>query len=90
MALEETHQQTTSRHKFLKKVKEVHDDSAGKILSLVDVALGDPGRFQAIRSKILDIINDARRDFQQELERHYVMEFVSTVRDVIVFNKTNK
>jgi hypothetical protein len=84
MALEETQVQSRSRAKFVKKVKEVHDRASGQILDLVHVSLGDEGKFKAIRSKILRVINDAGRNFDKELERHYVMEYVSTVDDVIV------
>jgi hypothetical protein len=84
MALEETQVQTRSRLKFEKKVKEIHDRASGQILDLVDVSLGDEGKFKAIRSKILRVINDAGRNFQKELERHYAMEYVSTTEDIIV------
>ena len=89
MALEETQVQSRSRAKFVKKVKEVHDRASGQILDLVDVSLGDEGKFKAIRSKILRVINDAGRNFDKELERYYVMEYVSTVDDVIVVGSGN-
>jgi hypothetical protein len=89
MASEETQVQTRSRAKFLKKIKEVHDRASGQILDLVDVSLGDEGKFKAIRSKILRVINDAGRNFDKELERHYLMEYVSTSDDVIVFGSGN-
>jgi hypothetical protein len=84
MAQDETPVQIKSREKFQKTVKEIHDKVAGQVLDLVDVSLGDEGKFKAIRSKILRLINDAGRLFQKELERHYVMEYVSTSEDVIV------
>ena len=84
MAQDETQIQTRSRDKFQKKVKEVHDRVSGQILDLVDVSLGDDGKFRSIRSKILRVINDAGRAFQKELAEHYVMEYVSTVEDIIV------
>jgi hypothetical protein len=89
MASEETQVQARSRAKFLKKIKEVHDRASGQILDLVDVSLGDEGKFKAIRSKILRVINDAGRNFDKELERHYLMEYVSTADDVIVFGSGN-
>lgn len=90
MAKEETQVQTRSREKFEKKIKEVHDRASGQILDLVDVSLGDEGKFRAIRSKILRVINDAGRAFQKELEKHYNMEYVSTVDDVIVVGGAQK
>jgi hypothetical protein len=89
MASEETQVQTRSRAKFEKTVKEIHDRASGQILDLVDVSLGDEGKFKAIRSKILRVVNDAGRKFQKELEQHYRMEYVSTVDDVIVFGHGN-
>lgn len=86
MAQDETAIQTKGREKFQKKIKEVHDRASGQILDLVDVSLGDEGKFRAIRSKILRVINDSGRLLQKELERSYTMEYVSTVDDVIVVN----
>lgn len=86
MAQDETQVQTKGREKFQKKIKEVHDRASGQILDLVDVSLGDEGKFRAIRSKILRVINDSGRLLQKELERSYVLEYVSTVDDVIVIN----
>lgn len=83
MAQDETPVQTKSREKFQRTVKEIHDRVSGQILDLVDVSLGDEGKFRAIRSKILRVINDAGRLFQKELERHYLMEYVSTSEDII-------
>jgi hypothetical protein len=86
MAQEETAVQTKSREKFEKKIKEVLDRASGQILDLVDVSLGDEGKFRAIRSKILRVVNDSGRLFQKELEKHYIMEYVSTSYDVIEVN----
>ena len=86
MAQDDTQVQVRSREKFQKKIKEVLDRASGQILDLVDVSLGDEGKFRAIRSKILRVINDSGRLFQKELEKNYVMEYVSTVDDVIVVN----
>lgn len=90
MAKEETAAQTRSREKFTKRVKEVHNKASGQILDLVDVSLGDEGKFKAIRSKILRVINDVGRLFEKELETHYTMDYVSTVDDVIVFTDHKK
>ena len=84
MAQDETQVQARSREKFQKKIKEVHDRASGQILDLVDVSLGDEGKFRAIRSKILRVINDSGRLFHKELENHYIMEYISTVDDVIM------
>ena len=84
MAQDETQVQTRSRQKFEKKIKELHDRASGQILDLIDVSLGDEGKFRAIRSKILRVINDSGRAFQKELERNYIMEYVSTVDDIII------
>lgn len=84
MEKKETQIQSRSRLKFQAKIKEVHDKTSGQVLDLVDVALGDDGKFKAIRPKILRALNDARRICEKELETHYLMEYVSTVDDVIV------
>lgn len=90
MAREESQVQTRSREKFCTRVKEIHNKASGQILDLVDVSLADEAKFKAIRSKILRVINDAGRLLEKELEKHYSVDYVSVVDDVIVFNDGNK
>jgi len=87
MAKEETAVQVRSREKFIKRIKEVNNKASGQILDLIDVSLGDEGKFKAIRSKILRVINDVGRLLEKELETHYLMEYDSTVDDIIVVTK---
>jgi hypothetical protein len=90
MAKEETAVQARSREKLVKRIKEVNNQASGKILDLVDVSLGDEGKFKAIRSKILRVINDVGRLLEKELEINYIMEYDSTVEDVIVVAGSKK
>jgi hypothetical protein len=55
----------------------------GDILDLTEVALGDPGRQKALRSKVLKLSNDAIRTVQREVEERYTVSYVPPATDVI-------
>lgn len=58
-----------------------------EVLDLTDVALGDPGRQRALRSKVLKISNDIIRTVQRELDEKYTVKYVPPTEDVIVVRK---
>lgn len=53
------------------------------ILSISEVAIGDPQRYKAFRSKVLRSGNDAIRDVKRLLDVNYQVVFIPTNEDII-------
>lgn len=88
MAKVETQAQKDSRLKLEGKLKKETDRMIGSILSIFEVTVEEKNRLEQIKAQVKRIINDTRRSIEKELERQYLIEYVSTVDDVIVFNNS--
>ena len=58
------------------------------ILDFVEVGIGDPSRYNALRKKILRVANDAIRDINKDIDLNYVVTFVPSKEDIL--EVTNK
>ena len=83
----ESPQQTRSRELFNSKIDSIMKEMFGSILDFVEVAIGSKEKFMPLRSKILRVSNDAVRNLKKELERHYIMDYVSDTREVLIFKQ---
>lgn len=52
-------------------------EAADEILNLAEVAIGDPHRYNAFRSKVLRSLNNAARDINKELKEGKLYEFTA-------------
>lgn len=90
MAQEETQVQTRSRKKLEKKIEEETNQIIGSVLAIFESIVDEENRLNRIKSQVKRAINNARRGLEKELERHYLVEYVSTVDDIIVVNGSSK
>lgn len=72
-----------SRDKLKRDVEHSVLRSADDILNIAEVAIGDPQRYKAFRSKVLRSANDAVREVKKTIDINYQVLFVPTNEDVI-------
>ena len=72
-----------SREKLKRDVEHNVLKSADDILNIAEVAIGDPQRYKAFRSKVLRSANDAVREIKKIVDMNYQVLFVPTNEDVI-------
>lgn len=72
-----------SRDKLKRDVEVSVLKSADDILNIAEVAIGDPQRYKAFRSKVLRSANDAVREVKKTLDMNYQVLFVPTNEDII-------
>lgn len=87
MALEETKTQSKSREKLVGDMQQKMNRSQGRILDLVESAIGNKERYNTVRPKILRETNDFMRALEKILNMNYRVEFEATNEDLIVVNK---
>jgi hypothetical protein len=74
---------TRSRDKLKRDVEDSVLKSADDILNIAEVAIGDPQRYKAFRSKVLRSANDAVRQIKKTVDMNYQVLFVPTNEDII-------
>ena len=57
------------------------------ILDFTEVAVGDAGRYGALRAKVLRLANDTIREIEKDLDTDYTVEFIPK-HDVVVIKKS--
>ena len=72
-----------SRDKLKRDVEASVLRSADDILNIAEVAIGDPQRYKAFRSKVLRSANDAVREIKKTVDMNYQVLFVPTNEDII-------
>jgi len=72
-----------SRDKLKRDVETKVLRSADDILNIAEVAIGDPQRYKAFRSKVLRSVNDAVREVKKTIDMNYQVLFVPTNEDII-------
>lgn len=72
-----------SRDKLKRDVEVSVLKSADDILNIAEVAIGDPQRYKAFRSKVLRSANDAVREVKKTIDMNYQVLFVPTNEDII-------
>lgn len=72
-----------SRDKLKRDVETSVLKSADDILNIAEVAIGDPQRYKAFRSKVLRSANDAVREIKKTMDMNYQVLFVPTNEDII-------
>jgi hypothetical protein len=72
-----------SRDKLKRDVEQSVLRSADDILNIAEVAIGDPQRYKAFRSKVLRSANDAVREVKKTIDMNYQVLFVPRNEDVI-------
>lgn len=72
-----------SRDKLKRDVEQSVLRSADDILNIAEVAIGDPQRYKAFRSKVLRSANDAVREVKKTIDMNYQVLFVPTNEDII-------
>jgi hypothetical protein len=90
MAYDETKIQRNSREKLGRAIDEIQKKCFSSILAAVEIRIGDLNQPEnkPLRSQILRFSNDAIRNLKLELEKQYLVEYVSTTEDIIVVNPT--
>jgi hypothetical protein len=76
-----------SRDKLKRDVEQSVLRSADDILNIAEVAIGDPQRYKAFRSKVLRSANDAVREVKKTIDMNYQVLFVPTNEDIIEVNR---
>jgi len=76
-----------SRDKLKRDIEQNVLRSADDILNLAEVAIGDPQRYKAFRSKLLRYSNDAVREIKKDIDINYQVLFVPTNEDIIQINR---
>lgn len=72
-----------SKDKLKRDVEKYVLRSADEILNIAEVAIADPQRYKAFRSKVLRSSNDAIREVKKDLDMHYKVIYIPTNEDVI-------
>lgn len=72
-----------SRDKLKRDIEQSVLRSADDILNIAEVAIGDPQRYKAFRSKVLRSANDAVREVKKTIDMNYQVLFVPTNEDII-------
>jgi hypothetical protein len=72
-----------SREKLKRDIEQSVLRSADDILNIAEVAIGDPQRYKAFRSKVLRSANDAVREVKKTIDMNYQVLFVPTNEDII-------
>jgi len=72
-----------SKHRLKQEVKQRVTQMFSSILDYSEVAIGDAGRYKALRAKILTVSNDAIREIERVIDTDYTVEFIPT-NDVVV------
>lgn len=72
-----------SREKLKRDIEKSVLRSADDILNIAEVAIGDPQRYKAFRSKVLRSANDAVREVKKIIDMNYQVLFVPTNEDII-------
>lgn len=72
-----------SRDKLKRDVEASVLRSADDILNIAEVAIGDPQRYKAFRSKVLRSANDAVREIKKTIDMNYQVLFVPTNEDIV-------
>lgn len=76
-----------SKDKLKRDIEKNILKSMDDILNIAEVAIGDPARYKAFRSKVLRSGNDAIRDVKKLLDMNYKVMFVPTNEDVVQIQK---
>ena len=72
-----------SKDKLKKDNEKVITELFDQILDISEVAIGDPVRYKAFRSKVLRAGNDAIREMKKVLDSDYKVLFVPSNEDVV-------
>ena len=76
-----------SRDKLKRDSEKIITSFFDNILDISEVAIGDPVRFKAFRSKVLRAGNDAIREVKRTLDRDYKVLYVPSTEDIVEVHK---
>ncbi len=72
-----------SKDKFKRDSEKIITSFFDHVLDISEVAIGDPVRYKAFRSKVLRAGNDAIREVKKTLDRDYKILYVPSNEDII-------
>lgn len=72
-----------SKDKFKRDTEKIITIFFDHILDISEVAIGDPIRYKAFRSKVLRAGNDAIREVKKNLDKNYKILYIPSNEDII-------
>ena len=79
-----------SKEKLISFVSKEITNLFGGMLNFTEVAVGDKGRYSALRSKILKISNDTIRNISREVVDRYDINYNPPVKEIVVVRNAQK